>query len=100
MLDSSASIIFVVWPSVLSCVSESDASEPQEDVPHASPPEDCRENGECEDGNGMALDEPCNTAEEQVKSNEEYSRAGESMSNADGKVQRELKPPRALEVEF
>ncbi|XLR11613.1 hypothetical protein S83_039551 [Arachis hypogaea] len=46
----------------LSHVSESDASEPtKENVPHASPPEDCRENDECEDGNGMALDEPCKT---------------------------------------
>ncbi|KAL1360986.1 hypothetical protein HN51_006365 [Arachis hypogaea] len=80
-------------------VSESDASEPaKEDVPHASPPEDCRDNGECEDGNRMALDEPCNTAEEQVKSSEECNGAGESMSNADGKVQRELKPPRVLEA--
>ncbi|KAL1361081.1 hypothetical protein AAHE18_04G225800 [Arachis hypogaea] len=80
-------------------VSESDASEPaKEDVPHASPPEDCRDNGECEDGNGMALDEPHKTAEEQVKSSEECNGEGESMSNADGKVQRELKPPRVLEA--
>ncbi|XLS74549.1 hypothetical protein HN51_031414 [Arachis hypogaea] len=69
-----------------------------EDVPHASPPEDCRENGECEYENGMALDKLRNIAEEQVKSNEECNRAGESMSNADGKVHRELKPLRALEV--
>ncbi|XP_020992170.2 uncharacterized protein LOC110278254 [Arachis duranensis] len=80
-------------------ISESDASEPaNEDVPHASPPEDCRDNGECEDGNGMDLDKSCNTGEGQVKSIEECNWAGESMSNADGKVQRELKPPRVLEA--
>ncbi|XLR38171.1 hypothetical protein HN51_024953, partial [Arachis hypogaea] len=55
------------------------------DVGSSPSPRECQ-NGECENGNGMTLDEPCNTAEEQVKSNEECNRAGESTSNADGKV--------------
>ncbi|QHO54111.1 tRNA (guanine(26)-N(2))-dimethyltransferase [Arachis hypogaea] len=90
--------VFAVSHRLLCRRRHSPSSSPPEDVPHASSPEDCRENGECEDGNGIALDEPCNTAEKQVKSNEECNRTGESMSNADEKVNKELKPPRVLEV--
>ena len=80
-------------------VSESGVSEPvKEDVPHVSPPEDCRTNGECEDKGEMSLDEPCNMTEELVKTTEECNTAGESLNNSEGKVQRELKPPRVLEV--
>lgn len=79
--------------------SESGFSEPLvEDGTCSSPPEDHRPNKECEAEEDISPEELRNTTEEPNKTTEECNAAGESINISEGKVRRELKPPRVLEV--
>ncbi|KAK7340684.1 hypothetical protein VNO77_21394 [Canavalia gladiata] len=80
-------------------VPESDLSEPvMEDGAHKSLAEDDKSVRECEAQEDTSSEEPSNTTEELVKTTEECEAKGESINISEGKVRRELKPPRVLEA--
>lgn len=82
-------------------VSENISSESvMEEVPHETPPEDHKSNGECEVEEEISPEEvePCSTAEGSGKSTEDCSTTEEQINLTEVKGQRELKLPRVLEV--
>ncbi|KAL4299746.1 hypothetical protein AHAS_Ahas17G0131700 [Arachis hypogaea] len=55
--------ITVLRTFISKCKEEHEANLPKKAKRALKVSEDCRDNGECEDGNEIALDKPCNTAE-------------------------------------
>lgn len=80
--------------------SENDSSElVMEEADHKAPPEeDHKSNGECKLEEEMSTEEPCSTTEGSVEVTEECGAREVQINHLEGKGQRELKPPRVLEV--
>lgn len=71
-----------------------------EEVDNKTPPEDHKSNGKCELEEEISPDESCTTMDDSVKINEECDADEEKIDHSEGKGQREMKPPRVLEVFF
>lgn len=82
-------------------VSENDDSSElvKEEAPDTTPSEDHKSNGECKVEEEISPEERCSTVDEDSgKITEECSTTDAPINPSEGKGQRELKPPRVLEV--